>query len=298
MTNRTFTIPAAHGATLIAEEILPEHTPTEGTPTVVLAHGWCMARESWHKVIGELLTHRDVRTVIYDQRGHGQSTMGDLPQASVKVLGDDMHRVIQTTTPDGPLVLAGHSMGGMSIMAYAGQHHEDLAARVRGTVLASTAASIEGRDPVPLEGLIMFVAAHAPSIAPHQLVPILAQGRLMFGQRPNKEDVKHAIRQIQHTKMPTIGKFFTALADHHEVDALAHFVDVPTHILSGTRDRLIPVSHSDALKREIPHADLTVLPGRGHMLPYEAADAIADAIISLFDGTLVPMHQEDYERAV
>lgn len=297
MDNRTFTIPADHGATIIAEEILPEHEPIEGTPTVILAHGWCMARESWQKVIGELLTHRDIRIVVYDQRGHGQSTMGDLPNASVRVLGDDLARVIETTTPEGPLVLAGHSMGGMSIMAFAALHHEELTARVRGTVLASTAASIEGRDPVPLEGLIMFVAAHAPMIAPHQLVPVLAQGRLIFGQRPNKEDVKHAVRQIQRTKMPTIGKFFTALADHHEVDALAHFVDVPTHILSGTKDRLIPVAHSDALKKEIPHADLTVLPGRGHMLPYEAADAIADAIISLFDGTLMPIDQH-YERAV
>ncbi|MBK7721291.1 MAG: alpha/beta hydrolase [Austwickia sp.] len=295
--NRTFTIPSEHGATIIAEEILPDNPPPEGTPTVILAHGWCMARESWHKVVSELLTHRDVRIVIYDQRGHGQSTMGDLATPSVRVLGEDLYRVIQTTTPEGPLVLAGHSMGGMSIMAFAGLHHQDLADRVRGTVLASTAASIEGRSPVPLEGLIMFVASHAPRIAPHQLVPVLAQGRLIFGQRPNKDDVKHAVRQIQRTKMPTIGKFFTALADHHEVEALAHFVDVPTHILSGTRDRLIPVAHSEALKAEIPHAELTVLPGRGHMLPYEAADAIADAIISLFDGMLIPM-DADYERAV
>lgn len=297
MTNRTFAIPSTHDATIIAEEILPDHAPPAGTPTVVLAHGWCMARESWHKVIGELLTHRDVRIIIYDQRGHGQSTLGDLETASVRVLGEDLYRVIETTAPDGPLVLAGHSMGGMSIMAFAGLHHQDLAARVRGTVLASTASSIEGRDPVPLESLIMFVAARAPQIAPHQLVPIIAQGRLIFGQRPNKDDVRHAVRQIQRTKMPTIGKFFAALADHQEVDALAHFVDVPTHILTGTRDRLIPVAHSQALKAEIPHAVLTVLPGRGHMLPYEAAEAIADAIISLFDGILAPLGQ-DYGRAV
>lgn len=183
-------------------------------------------------------------------------------------------------------MLAGHSMGGMSIMAFAGLHQQELAARVRGAVLASTAASISGRDPVPLEGFIMFMASHAPRIAPHQLVPVVAQGRLIFGHRPKKEDVRHAVRQIQRTKMPTIGKFFAAIADHHEVDALAHLVDVPTHILSGTRDRLIPVSHSEALKQAIPHADLIVLPGRGHMLPYEAPDAIADAIISLFDGSL------------
>lgn len=287
MASRTHRVPVAHGATLIVEEVLPENPPAPDTPTVILSHGWCQARQSWHKVVSELLTHRDVRTIIYDQRGHGESTMGDVDEPTVRVLGHDLNEVIKATAGDGPLVLAGHSMGGMSIMAFAALHHHELAARVRGAVLASTAASISGRDPVPLESLIMFVATRAPGIAPHQLVPVLAQGRLIFGSRPRKEDVKHAVRQIQRTKMPTIGKFFTAIADHHEVDALAHLVDVPTHILAGTRDRLIPVSNAEALKRALPHADLMVLPGRGHMLPYEAPEAIADAIISLFDGSLI-----------
>ncbi|PID97065.1 MAG: lipase [Actinomycetales bacterium] len=278
-----FRVPVSYGASIFAEVIDPGESVPPGAPTVVMAHGWCLDHTSWHKVIDELQDRCSVRVVTYDQRGHGKSSMGEIDEPSVRILGDDLDEVILATQPEGPLVLVGHSMGGMSIMAYAGLHYERFTSRVHGTVLASTAASIEGRSAVPMESLIMAAASRAPGIAPRLLVPRLVQGRLLFGAKADKDDVRHAVHQIQHTKMPTIGRFFYAIANHDEVDALPHFVDVPTHIISGDDDRLIPVPHAEQLRERIPDADLTVLPDVGHMTIYEASDTIVDAIEDLLD---------------
>jgi pimeloyl-ACP methyl ester carboxylesterase len=276
-------VKASYGADILAVEVPAPRPPKRGTPTIVLAHGWCLEHTSWHRVVDELHGRRDVRIVMYDQRGHGKSTMGQMEEPSVRILGDDLFQVIHAMCPDGPLVLAGHSMGGMSIMAYAGLHYDDFTARVCGTVLASTAASIEGRHPVPAERLIMALASRAPGIPPRLLVPRLVQGRLIFGSGAAGEDVRHAVHQIQNTKMPTIGRFFYAISRHDEIDALGHFVDVPTHVIAGDDDRLIPVAHAKALLERIPHATMTELHGIGHMTTYEAPAVIAQAIVNLLD---------------
>lgn len=281
-TTRTFHIPAADGAQLEAQEYLPPHGVDPDLPTVVLAHGWTVARGSWRPVIEELHTHRAVRVIAYDQRGHGGSSMGT-GTASVRGLGDDLATVIAATAPEGPLVLGGHSMGGMTIMAYAGRHHREFVSRVRGVALVATAASVEGRQPIPLEGLVMGLVARAPRIAPRFLVPTPIQGRLIFGEGADPAHVKEAVAMIQRTKMPTIGAFFSAIEQHDEIESLAHFVDVPTHVLVGTKDRLTPVSWARRLKEQIPDARLTVLPGKGHMLTYEATASVTDALIDYID---------------
>ena len=115
---RHLTVSAAHEARLAVQvhEGVLEHDPS--LPTVVMAHGWTLTHAAWRPVLEELLTHRAVRVVTYDQRGHGDSTMGRPPKATVRLLGDDLAEVIAATVPgDSPLVLVGHSMGGMTIMA-------------------------------------------------------------------------------------------------------------------------------------------------------------------------------------
>jgi len=281
-----FVVPVAHGARLHAQEFLPAGSLDPALPTVVLAHGWTLTHASWRPVIDELLVHRAVRVVAYDQRGHGASTMGRPESATVRLLGDDLKQVIDAVAPEGPVLLGGHSMGGMTVMAYAGSHHTHFGARVCGVVLVGTAASVQGRRPIPLESFVMGVAARAPRIAPRVLVPTAVQGRLLFGRGAKPSDIKTAVAMIQRTKMPTIGQFFHAIEDHDEIESLAHFVDVPTHILVGSMDRLTPVSYARMLQDAIPSARLTVIPDKGHMLTYEATATVADTVIDLVDAAV------------
>jgi len=167
-------------------------------------------------------------------------------------------------------------------MAYAGRHPQELRSRVRGVALVGTAASIEGRTPVPFERAIMAICSRAPRIAPGFLVPTPVQGRMMFGDGADPRDVTVAVRQVQQTKMPTIGKFFTALSEHDELESLELLGEVPTHILVGTKDRLTPVGQSRDLHARIPGSTLTELPDLGHMLTYEAREVVADALCESF----------------
>ena len=275
---RRFTLPVGEGAILQAQEYLPRGPVDPTLPTVVLAHGWTLTRDAWLPVIDALLRDHPVRVIAYDQRGHGESTMGRPEQASVRLLGEDLHALIETLVPSGSVVLGGHSMGGMTIMAYAGAHHPEFVSRVRGVTLVGTAASVQGRTPVPLESFVMGVASRAPGIAPHFLVPTRVQGPMLFGKGAAPADVRAAVAMIQRTKMPTIGKFFHAIGDHDEIESLAHFVDVPTDILVGSKDRLTPVKWARMLQESIPGSTLTVLPELGHMLTYEATDDVAASL--------------------
>lgn len=275
---QTVTIPVAGGALLMAQEYLPEGPVDPDLPTLVLTHGWTLNRNAWRPVIEALHATYPVRIIAYDHRGHGESTMGEDAEVSVRELGRDLHEVISALAPEGPLVLAGHSMGGMTIMAFAGQFHTVLQERVRGVTLVATAASVAGRKVIPLESLVMGIAKRAPQIAPGWLVPTAIEGPRLFGKGANKADMAETVAMIQQCKMPTIGRYFEALSQHDEVSSLAHFVDVPTHVISGTADKLTPSNWGRRIAEGIPGSRFTELPDLGHMIPYEATDVVTDSI--------------------
>src|SRR6185312_3804995 len=122
--------------------------------TVVLAHGWTLAQAAWDDV-AELLLPRagagELRLVRYDQRGHGRSTWSSPahPKNEITVdrLGDDLAAVLDQLAPEGPVVLGGHSMGGMTIMCLAASRPELFGDRVRGVLLVSTSAGDLTADP-------------------------------------------------------------------------------------------------------------------------------------------------------
>lgn len=281
--SRSLSIPAAHGASLSATEFLPSTAPDPGTPTVVLSHGWTLARASWELVVREVQSHRPVRVITYDQRGHGRSTWGSVRAQSIKGLADDLATVIAATAPTGPLVLGGHSMGGMTLLAYAGAHGAAFRDRVRGVALVSTTAVIEGRKEVRGEALAMALAARVPLLRTGMFVPGRVLRNLNFGEDPDRVSVRDTTRLIGRTSLATTGRYFASIRDHDETEALAEFAEVPTHILVGTKDRLTPVRWARSLHDGIPGSQLTVLPGKGHMLTHEATDIVADALIELVD---------------
>jgi len=256
----------------------PARHAEPGGPTVVLAHGWTLTHASWLPVVEQLRAEHDVRVVAYDQPGHGGSAPEDRAP-TVHALGEVLDRVLTAVVPTGPVVLAGHSMGGMTVMAWAADHPERLAERVRGVVLVATAAHIgTDRRPVPLERALMRASSRAPRVAPGRLLSPRAQTRLLYGPGTRPEAAAPGIRLVQATALPTMGRYFQALQAHDERAALAHLSQVPVRVLVGSHDRLTPVRLAWDLAHGIRGARLTVLPGLGHMLTYEAPGAVVSAI--------------------
>ena len=109
---------ADDGVRLSCEEIEADGKPAL---TVVLVHGFALDRRTWHfqRPFLAALTDPRVRVVLYDQRSHGRSERAPRESCTIEQLGHDLDAVIRALAPEGPLVLVGHSMGGMTIMALA-----------------------------------------------------------------------------------------------------------------------------------------------------------------------------------
>lgn len=276
-----FEVDVEGGAQLFGEVYLPPGQPDPSLPAVVLAHGWTLNRTVWGRVIRGIHDRMPTAVIAYDQRAHGQSTPGSLAP-SVGMLGDDLAAVVaDTIAPRARFVLVGHSMGGMTVMAYAGRYSDQLLQRANGVVLLGTAsAHVErpgwfGR----IEMGVMTIAARGPRVPAGILVTNPHQRHLNFGDNPDPRDVRLMRRAIAGTKVRDMGRFFGALRTMDESASLAALAEVPTTIIVGSKDRLTPPRYSHALHEGIPGSRLVELDGKGHMLGYEATDVVVDTIL-------------------
>jgi pimeloyl-ACP methyl ester carboxylesterase len=119
--------------------------PSAEALTVVFCHGHALTLDAWH-FQREALRGRH-RLVFWDQRGHGRSGPGTVEAATIDQIGRDLAAVLDAVAPTGPLVLVGHSMGGMAIMSLAQLRPELFTDRVLGVALVATSAGdLSGLD--------------------------------------------------------------------------------------------------------------------------------------------------------
>lgn len=263
--HRTITTP--DGATLA----LTLAGPADGA-LVVLSHCWTGSRAIWGPV-AERLVASGHRVVLYDQRGHGDSTDGEEPH-SIPMLGDDLRAVLAEVDAQDA-VLVGHSMGGMSVQSYLTEHPVDFKERVRGIVLVATASKVLGRA-IPAALATRLMGEGALEWSRRGRVGYV-MARRALGRGARRADVELTLDGYARTTGLARAGFLTAMSGMDLQAGLAA-IDVPTTVFVGTRDRLTPPRLAQALADSIPGARLEVLPGAGHMLPLEAPDQIADAI--------------------
>ena len=142
------TVTAGDGVPLHVEVDGPDDAPL----TVVFSHGYTLNQDSWHFQRRDLPRLRPgdarVRLVFWDQRSHGRSGRGSPENATIDQTGEDLYAVLKATVrPGAPVVLVGHSMGGMSVMALADRHPElfDGGASPRGSVSGAVAERTTGK---------------------------------------------------------------------------------------------------------------------------------------------------------
>jgi pimeloyl-ACP methyl ester carboxylesterase len=285
-----------------AADGVPLHVEVDGTGdapvTVVLAHGWTLDTTTWGPVARAL---SGVRVVRYDHRGHGRSAAVDPSTMTLEQLADDLAAVIAAVAPHGPLVLGGHSMGGMTIMALA-QRHPEVAARAQGVALVATAAGGLAGHPVGLPPLVAAAVARGETrlcasrrwaVRPTMGSPrVLAPGLrwLLLGPRADAEARRITVTAVAGCRPLTVSGFRPALEAHERDAALAAFADTPTAVLAGGHDRLTPVPMARRIVAALPSAQLTVFPGAGHMLPVERVAGVAARLEAL-------VHQREAREA-
>jgi pimeloyl-ACP methyl ester carboxylesterase len=296
----TSTVRLADGARLYSVLHTGGSRPgTRGAPvTVVLLHGWTLDNRLWRQQITDLparlgaLGVGPVRLLAFDLRGHGRSSATSGTDATLEQLGDDLAAVITELVPDGPIVLVGHSLGGMAIMEYAQRHGTAFASRVVGVVLISTSAEGSSRTSYGLSPRLARVMrileiqgagllARSGAWRPHRrLMPLLSPGVrwLVFGERVDTSWVALTASMVGNAPLCAIGGFRPSVDLHHRVDTLAAMRGLPVAVLVGTLDRLTPPACAATITGELPDAELITCEDAGHMLPIERPDVVTDAI--------------------
>ncbi|MEU3333760.1 alpha/beta hydrolase [Streptomyces sp. NPDC006668] len=276
---RELTAVSADGARLHVEI----HGP-DGAPAVVLAHGWTCSTAFWAAQIRDLAV--DHRVIAYDQRGHGRSPAS--PACSTEALADDLEAVLDATLKPGEKALvAGHSMGGMTVMAASGR--PGFREHVAAVLLCSTGSSRLVAEstvvPIGAGALRTWLTKHIlGSRAPLGPVTPLARRILKYGTMGpgSAPHMVEACARIVHACPRTVRHAWSQVLDLLDLDHAVRELRVPTAVVVGTADRLTPPVQARALVAALPDCvGLTELPGLGHMTPVEAPELVTARIRDL-----------------
>jgi len=262
-----------------------------GAPTVVFVHGYLLSLDGWHFQREALRgTHR---MVFYDQRSHGRSERSDGAHATLEQLGRDLAQVLDEVVPDGPVVLVGHSMGGMALLSFAEQVPEVVADRVVGVAFLATSAGDVGRllPGAPgrlldaMQPLLLGALARAPALVDtgRASTAYALTGRLAFGGPVPHSYTAFVDAMISQTPSQVVWDFLPSVRLHRRHRALAAYADLPAVVVAGDSDTILSVGHSERIVAALPRGSLLVLEGAGHMVMLERPAEVGAALRELVD---------------
>jgi pimeloyl-ACP methyl ester carboxylesterase len=288
--------------TVLADDGVPLHVEVQGPQTapvtVVLCHGYTVNQDFWHYQRRDLTGYR---LVLWDQRDHGRSGRSAAGAASIDQLGTDLKAVLDATVSgDSQVVLVGHSMGGMTVMALAQQHPELFGTLVAGVVLVSTAArGLEGGSPwmpAPLRPVLCrAVPVVLEGAAKGRRAMLVERGRQVsvdlaflstrligFGSGDVSPSVVAFLEQmVRQTPIEVVARFCQALIICDKRESLATLGRVPVTVIVGEKDRLISARLGIELAMGIPGSQLVWVPGAGHALVLERPGLVTEAVSAM-----------------
>lgn len=280
---RQRTITGAGGAELNVETYGPEDAPP-----IVLVHGWVCSLRFWRLQVAELM--RDHHVITYDVRGHGESPATDDGDWSLDTLADDLEAVFDACVGDDrPALLAGHSLGAMTIAAWAGRHSDAVDRRAGAVAMINT-----GLGDLITESLV-FRTPEAFSRPRKLLGGVVLGAGLPLPRRPSP--ISHrAVRAIALSSSASPGAVRFAeemvlgckplaragcgreLGRLDLLDRVEHLT-APTLVIAGARDVLTPPAHAHRLAEALPQCTgLIEIEDSGHMSPLEQDAQVSAAL--------------------
>jgi pimeloyl-ACP methyl ester carboxylesterase len=290
-------VTASDGVELYAEVDEPPEDAALAGMTVVFCHGYALNLDCWH--YQRLALAPLTRSVYWDQRGHGRSGRGEPGRVPIERLADDLLAVIDATARSGPVVLVGHSMGGMTLLALADRHPRMFGKRIVGTVLMSTSA---GRLAEVTLGVPATVSRLLRRAAPGVVATLGRAPRLVALGRRTGTDLEFALTRMYSfasdvppatvdfvarmnaaVPLDVLADLLPAFDSHDKIAALPVLRRTESMILVGDDDRLTPAQHSRDMAELLPTAELDVLPDSGHMVMLERPDEVNERLRGLLE---------------
>jgi pimeloyl-ACP methyl ester carboxylesterase len=264
--------------------------------TLVFVHGYALSLDCWH--FQRKHYRGQIRQVLYDQRSHGRSGRSDPELCRVPQLAADLAQVLEEVAGDGPLVLVGHSMGGMSIMHLAQSHPEWFHDRVRGVALFSTSAG-EMADYSPIKGIPgrAFSRIAKPLLATLNRAPKLVERsrqagsdigyvvtrRMSFGSDVPVSYVQFMSDMLGETSLQVVADYYPGFSEVDEFAAFETLSTVETAVVGGEDDVITPVNYTERIVELLPGADVRRLADCGHMGIIEHADVFNEVLDGLIE---------------
>jgi pimeloyl-ACP methyl ester carboxylesterase len=294
------TVETADGTDIHVEMIEATDASAPARPTVIFVHGFCLDMGTFHFQRKALGARGEHRMLFYDQPGHGRSGKLETGEYELPALGETLRAVIDRLVPDGPLVLVGHSMGGMTIMAFAERYPEMFDDRVIGTVLMATSGglleetkiglpAIIGRIGTPLLPLVNNATKLTGGMidrarkAAANMAWLLTR-RYGFGTaNPSPALVSYVERMNAGTATETVARYLRTIYTHARYPALLALKNTPTLVIVGEYDMITPVTHSEEILRRLPDAEYVNVTDGGHVVMLEHADEVNAALLGFLD---------------
>lgn len=260
-------------------------------PTIVLAHGFSLNLDLWHYQIVDFA--RDFRVVAFDQRGHFRSARAPEGRWTLDALAEDLDAVIRAAG-DGPVIVVGHSMGGMQALEYCRRFPESIGSRIAGIVLADTTAADVMGGMIPAVGRyvratmqgLQEATMHALAVNVHRVdrlrgrvgnLAYLATRFMGFGPNPSPSKVAFLEKVLAETPTDVIVSLLPAV-EGVDVTAALDAIDVPVLVVVGSHDRLTPPGAARRLAEKIKDAQLHVLRDAGHTSMFEQPEEFNAAV--------------------
>jgi 3-oxoadipate enol-lactonase len=233
---------------------------------VLLVHGYPLSRKLWEPQLSGL---SDIaRLIALNLRGHGESEVGNNnPGAfSMEMLADDCATFLDALEVNEPVILGGLSMGGYVVLAFARKYPERLA----GLILAATRVgpdSVEGktnREKAVAQAKEGGAVAIAEAMLPKMMSP--------HTYTANPQLASQVREMMTGTSVPGIIGDLLGMRDRPDSTSILPGIKVPTLLLYGADDQIIPQGEMEQMAAAIPGAQLVVVPQAGHLLNLEQPD--------------------------
>ncbi|GAA2496230.1 alpha/beta hydrolase [Terrabacter carboxydivorans] len=291
-------LPAPAAAREAADGTTRHDRPDE-LPTVVLTHGYCLSLRCW-VYQRRALKEAGYRVVSWDQRGHGRSGRGDKDSYTIDRLGQDLHTVIDQLVPEGDIVLVGHSMGGMTMLALGEQQPRFVVERVVGAGFVATSPGgimLANGGRVATLGRLML-----ERLGPGVLGPLSHRPDLFTRIRRVGRDIEHFMVEqnsfaspvprsvvrytadiLLSTPLDVINDYLQTFDGFDKRPALLEFRHAVVLVFNGRDDILTPPTHSELIVEGIPGAEHIVVNDAGHVIMLEHPDLLNAHLVQLVD---------------